>query len=196
MDEKTEELRDIFMDVAEGATITERQEESPGTLEDDVPVEERLDRLVGQMRERHAFESSLDNEALHAVARGFYEDASDEEIAEQLDTDAAEVFTARLDLHLLKDADRDASIDVDDVRRAVANPDIDVAREVDLDSETLERLLAVIETERRMRRANYRFRDQFDDILGDGDLAAHLTKSVTDDGLKDATEGLEINTGF
>lgn len=196
MDQKTEELRDIFMDVADHGTVTESQEEPPGSLAEDVPVEERIDGILGQMRERYTFESELEDEALHAIARGFYADRSDASLAESLDISAEDVLEARLDLHLLKDADRDGPIDIEDVRQVLTDGDTDLTDHFDLEDPDVARLVAVVETERTMRRANYRFRDQFDDILGDGDLAAHLTKSVTDDGLEDATEGMEINTGF
>ena len=58
MNEKTEELRDIFTDVTDGEdTITESQEDTRGSLErDERSDEERLRSVVQQMRERYAFE--------------------------------------------------------------------------------------------------------------------------------------------
>ena len=43
MDEKTEELRDLFLDVADDGTVTESQEETPGSLTEERPEDERLD---------------------------------------------------------------------------------------------------------------------------------------------------------
>ena len=60
MDEKTAELRDIFVEVTDEETVTESQEESPGSLADrDEADEERLAALVGTMRERCSFETEL-----------------------------------------------------------------------------------------------------------------------------------------
>lgn len=196
MDDKTEELREIFLDVSEEGTVTERQEESPGTLAEDGSVEERLGAVLERMRERYAFQTALEDADLVRIARGFYEDQSDTEIADALDIETFKVFRARLDLHLLKDEDRDAPFDFDALRRAVANDDFALGDSIDVEPETVDRYRAVADAEQEMRQANYRFRDQFDDILGDGDVAEHLTRDVTDDGLEDATEGLEINTAF
>ncbi len=193
MDDKTQELRDIFMEVAEDEAVTERQEESPGSLADERSSQERLEEVLARMRERYTFRTDYDNETLLTVARHFYEDRTDEEIAEEIDAPAEQVFEARLDLHLLKDIDREAPCDFDELRRAAAaDRDISALLE-DADPEPYR---ALLEAEEEMRRANYRFRDEFDDILGDGDLEEHLTRSVTDDGLEDATAGMEIDTGF
>lgn len=196
MNDKTEELREIFMDVSDEGTVTERQEESPGTLAEDGSREERMRSVLERMHERYTFQSGLDDQTLVRVAQGFYDDRSDAALAEELDIDVSAVFRARLDLHLLKDEDRDAPFDFDALRRAVANEDIAIEDRFDTSSESFERYRAVAEAEQEMRQANYRFRDQFDDILGDGDVAEHLTRDVTDDGLEDATEGLEVNTAF
>ncbi len=194
MDEKTQELRDIFMDVAEDETVTERQEESPGSLADEGSAEERLREVLSDMRDRYTFRSDLEDETLLAIIHGFYEGNSDDALAEELGVTARDVFHARMDLHLLKETDRDAPCDFDELRRAAADGDRSAAELLgDVDPDPY---LDVLEAEEAMRRANYRFRDQFDDILGDGDLEEHLTRNVTDDGLEDATEGMEIDTGF
>jgi hypothetical protein len=41
-----------------------------------------------------------------------------------------------------------------------------------------------------------RFRQEFERLLGDGDLADRLTDGVHEDGLDDATEGMETNVSF
>lgn len=196
MDEKTEELREIFMTVAGEATVTERQEESPGALADDEPVGTRFAAIVARMRDRYEFHTDLSTDILETIARGFYADRADSELASELDLSVETVFHARLDLHLLKDLDRNLPTDFDAFRRAIAQSDRDLSEEFELRDSELERALAVVTAEQQMRQANYRFRDQFDDLLGDGDIAKHLTRELTDDGLADATEGLETNTAF
>lgn len=196
MDEKTEELREIFMDVSDEGTVTERQEESPGTLADDEGADDRLVEVIERMRERYEFRTALDSDDLRAVARGFYTGESDDEIASHLEIRPEVAFQARLDLHLLKESDRDAPFDFDAFRRAIADSETDPTTVVDDSDADIHHYRDVVSAEQAMRRANYRYRDQFDDILGDGDIAEHLTRDVTDDGLEDATEGIEINTAF
>ena len=196
MNEKTEELRDIFMDVSEEESITEQQVESPGTLAGDASIEDRVSGVLDRMRDRYAFDTPLDDASLITVARGFYDDRPDADIAKELDVGASDVFEARLALHLITDADRDAPFPFETLRRAVTNDDDAIVESIDADPDTIATYRAVAEAEAEMRQANYQFRDQLDDILGDGDVAQHLTRDVTDDGLKDATEGLEVNTAF
>ena len=197
MEEKTSQLRDIFMDVADEATVTEEQQETPGTLTGDTPIDDRLDSLIAQMQDRYAFHSDLSPETYRAIARAVYDEQDDGQIATSLDVDEDTVFAARLDLHLLTAADRDGPIPIDTVRKHILQDDTDdIAAQFDTDPEILDRTIAVAETDIAMRQANYRFRDALDDILGDGDVAEHFTDDVTDDGLRDATEGMEIETSF
>ena len=198
MDQKTEELRDIFMTVADDETVTERQEESPGTLTGEQSVDDRLDALISRMRERYRFRTDCDAETLRSIARSFYADEPDEAIGEQLDEDPETVFTARLDLHLVSDDDHHPDLPSEELRRLSADdPDVsELADRFDISADIIERALKVAEAEGEMRRSSYRFRDEFDSLLGDGDVAEQLPGEVTDDGLDDATEGLEVNTSF
>lgn len=198
MDDKTASLRDIFIDVADDATVTERQEESPGTLTGSASVDERLADLIDRMRAHHDFVSSLDDETLLSIAQRVYEDESDEELATSVDASVDEIRRARFDLHLVMDDDRDFDVPFEELRRAVAEgaTAADLMTAFDLDRATAERAMTVLEAEREMRRTNYRFRDEFDELLADGDVEEQLSDAVTDDGLADATEGLEVNTSF
>ena len=53
----------------------------------------------------------------------------------------------------------------------------------------------MLETQAERRRVGDRFREQFDEILDDADLAS-LTEDVTRDGLDDATDGMENDLSF
>ncbi|MFC6756633.1 hypothetical protein ACFQER_07955 [Halomicroarcula sp. GCM10025894] len=72
MDEKTEQLRDIFMDVSDEASVTESQAAGRGSLTDtdEATVEERLGETVARMRERYDFRTALDDPALVGLVRG------------------------------------------------------------------------------------------------------------------------------
>src|SRR6056297_2694288 len=107
VDRKTEELRDIFMDVAGDDTVTESQEESRGSLTDRPDVDAALHDVVETLRDRYGFSTDLDDDALVELVELVYDDHTDAEIAAELDADvdAFEVFLARTDLHLVDDDD-------------------------------------------------------------------------------------------
>jgi len=217
MDEKTEELRDIFMDVAGEETVTERQQEGHGSLGDidEAEIAERLQEVVADMRERYDFETDLDDETLATIVRGFYEGEDDKTLASDLELDPEEVFTARMDLHLISEDDRrefskeerpasnseadtDAPLSMSTLRDLLAE-DADentIAAELDADAETITHYRRVAAAQNRARRASHRFQTAFEDVLTDADLSIRLTGSVQEDGLEDATEDMETNVSF
>ena len=200
MDEKTRKLRDIFMDVAEDATVTERQEESRGSLPTGERVDERLRELIESMRERFDFRSALSTDALVTVVREFYAGASDAEIAGQMDEDPAPetVGRARIDLHLVTDRDREAPFDLDALRDALGadRPVSEIAADLGTSQSTVRRYRHVVETERARKVVNDRYRDEFERLLADRDLEERLTDRTRETGLEDATEGMESNVSF
>ncbi|WP_101295244.1 conditioned medium-induced protein 4 [Halegenticoccus soli] len=199
MDEKTAELRDIFIDATGSDTVTESQEEKRGSLTDDEgEADERVAEIISTMRERYAFDSSLDDGALHRVVRGFYDDEGDNEIAADLGVEPREVFDARMDLHLVRDADRDAPFDLDRLRSMLVEkvPLEERAAALDADERVVARFSEVAEADLESTRANDRFRDEFEELLTDSDLSAQLAKDAREDGLKEATEDIETDVSF
>jgi hypothetical protein len=199
MDEKTEELRDIFIDATGSDTVTERQEESRGSLtRDGADVEGRLRELIDAMTDRYAFDSDLDEEALLTVVRAFYDGADDAAIAEDLGIDEDGVLTARLDLHLVRESDCDAPFEFDALQRLVVEgADVqEMAAALDADRETVAHVRRVAETEVEATRANDRFRDEFAELLTDSDLSARLAREAREDGLEEATEDIETDVSF
>ncbi|QLK24538.1 conditioned medium-induced protein 4 [Natrinema zhouii] len=196
MNEKTEELRDLFTDVTDGEeTVTESQENTRGSLErDERSDEERLESVVQQMRERYEFETGLSDDDLITVARGFYDEKSDEEIAEELGVDAEEVFEARLSLHLVGKDDAD-EVDLAAIRDREED-DATLAEEYEVSEDRIRRYRRVAEAKDQSRAANDRYRDEFDSILADADLTEQLTSDLREDGLEDATEGMETEVEF
>jgi len=128
MDEKTAELRDLFVEATGSESVTERQDAARGTLVDSdaESVDATARDLVAAMRERYGFSTALDDEAYVLVARGRFDDDDDAETAAglrgaleeredaEVDPDAVNAETvrkARLDLHLVCESDREADGD-------------------------------------------------------------------------------------
>lgn len=192
MDEKTEELRDLFLDVADDGTVTETQEETPGSLTDERPEDERLDDVIGRMEERYAFDTDWDPERYRRLVRGFFDEESDADLAAELEADEESIARARMDLHLLRESDTEFPFELRELRRLrTAEADVDPIEELDTDEATLERATRVVETQDEARTANDRFRDEFEEIVTDGDLSSQLARDAREDGLEEATEGME-----
>jgi hypothetical protein len=199
MDEKTEELRDIFIDATGSDTVTERQEETRGSIAGgDEATDERLAERVAAMRERFDFRSDLGDDALVTVLRRFFDDASDAEIAADLGVSEREAFEARMDLHLVADADHAVDVDVGEVRRLfVDGADVEACvAAVDADPEAVRRAYRIVESETAAARASHRFRDEFADLLADDDLSSRFASDARRDGLKEATEDLETDVSL
>ncbi|MBX0296009.1 conditioned medium-induced protein 4 [Haloarcula nitratireducens] len=196
MDEKTEELRDIFMDVSEEGTVTESQEATHGTLADvdEAELDDRLADVVSRMRERYEFRTDLDDDALVTVVRGFYEGREDDAIADGLGVAGATVTDARLDLHLFRDSDTDADFDVTAFRRRIAEDDPtddELVAAFDVSEAEVANYRRVVEAQAAARQVSHRFQSEFEDVLTDAGLSTRMTESLRQDGLDEATEDID-----
>jgi hypothetical protein len=198
MDEKTEELRDIFMTVSDEETVTETQAETRGSLvgTDDEDVADQLRTVVDRLRAHAAFDTDLATETYVALVRAFYEGATDAETAERLDLDPSTVFRARLDLHLVGDADTDAPFDVSVLRRRREADDATLSTELGVDADTVAHYRRVVAAQDAARAANHRFQREFDELLTDADLSGQFTDGVHEDGLEEAAEDIETDVSF
>jgi hypothetical protein len=196
MDEKTEQLREIFMDVADDATVTERQEADRGSLPTGDDADERVHAVIAEMRDRYEFSTGLDDDALVRVVRGYYGDETDTEIGDALDVSRETVARARLDLHLVRERDRDAPFELSALRTLLdEGGSVDgAADELGVSPSTVRRYRRVIQARTAARQVSERFRSEFEDALGV--VSEGFTDEATEDGLEDATEGMETNVSF
>ncbi|MFB6173983.1 MAG: conditioned medium-induced protein 4 [Halobacteriales archaeon] len=194
MDEQTERLRDIFMDVTEAETVTESQEDPRGTLGSG-DADDRVREVVERMRERYAFRSDLGTDALVTVARGFFAGRDDAEIAADIEADPDAVARARADLHLVTEADLDTPVDLDRLRGDDRSAD-EVAADLGIAEAAVCRCRHLLAVREQRRVAGDRFREEFERLLGDRDLATRLTEEAHEDGLEGATEGMETDVSF
>jgi len=196
MDEKTAELRDIFLDVADEEAVTESQAETPGTLAPDDDVEERLADAVRELREQFDLSTALSVAEHVAVVREFYAGRSDADIADSLGVSRETVVRARLDLHLSREGDVDPAVDRDAFREAVADgadPDA-LAERFDLAESTARRCSHAVGVHAQRRRVNDRYRDRFETILGEPELSERHTDHES--GLDGATADQEVDVSF
>lgn len=213
MDEKTERLRDLFVDATGSETVTEPQEESRGSLadRDEAAAAERVRELVSAMRDRYEFSTDLGDSVYAAVVRAYFTEGIDGDAAIAAavgdeedgsvvdgDVDAETVRDLRLDLHLVDDTDRDAPFEYAELKRlVVADRSVaECARELDADADTVERYAAVARADAESTRANDRFRDEFRALLTDAEITESHAGDAREDGLRDATEDIETDVSF
>lgn len=194
MNDKTAQLRDIFMDVADEETVTETQQEGHGSLAtDDGSVDDRLRSVIERLRGKFDLQTELDVDRLCRLVREFYGGADDEEIAATLDTTERAVFRARMDLHLVRDAELPGPALEAAIRDADDAATDRLAAEFDVPTERVEQASAAVAALRRSRRVSQQFRTQFEEALTDADLAVQFTADAHEDGLEEATEGAEVD---
>ena len=201
MEDKTEQLRDIFIEVADETEVTESQAQQRGSLLPADSVDDRLADIVGRMRERFDFETDLDDAALTTVVTRFYDGDDDEDIAEDIECSPEAVFAARMDLHLVRDDD--PALDPGAVRDHLdptsddANPsDAAIADALEADPAEVARTRRVLETQQEARLLSHRFQTEFEEILTDADIAVQFTADAQEDGLKEAAEDIETDVEF
>ena len=197
MDEKTEELRDIFRSVSDSDTVTERQEQGRGSLGGPAQVRERLKDVIEGMAEDLGFDTSLPFDELVTVVEGYYEGESDEEIATELGDETHEdtVAEARLDLHIVRESDLEPPFSMDrfdDLLEGETSVE-SIADTLDTSPEAVRFYRRVRETQQERRRMADRYREAFEDALQDRDLSERLTSSLKETGLEGATEGQEVD---
>lgn len=197
-EEKAEELRDLFMEVTDESTVTEEQEESHGTLKDAEDVNEELKEVVEEMMEEYDIDTKLDLEELVEVVRLYHDDYTDTEIARELGDDGLNktVARVRVKLHLFRDSDFDAPFPIDELRDRIDDPTSEIADDVDVSKSTVRTYMNAVEAEMQVEEADHRYQERFREILEDGDLSRQLTSSAKDDGLRDATEDMEVDVNM
>jgi len=224
MDEKTSDLRDLFVETTGSDTVTERQAESRGTLtdRDEAAVDERVREIVAAMRERYDFSTDLDDATYARIARGRFEEDDDESIATALVeereesgdgeesgnveeppsvADPATVRDARLDLHLVREADREVDHDAfeyDDLKQLTAEGRsiVECADALDADPDAVAKHARVARVDLTSTRANDRFRDELRDLLTDAEIEGNHAETARDDGLEAATEDMETDVSL
>ena len=200
MDDKTQELRDIFLDVSEDETVTESQEDTHGSLASDDEIDARIVETIDRMREDFDFQTDLADDALVTIVRAYYSGDSDEEIAAVVDADVSEnvIRTARLDLHLLRPEDTEVDFDITALRELLEDdaPVDEITDELDIDEATVEEYREVLRVRAIIQRTNARYPIEFEDALQDTQIADRLTHDTREDGLEEATEGQEVDVSF
>lgn len=201
MDDKTAALRDIFVDVTGSESVTERQSESRGSIStDDEEIDARIRAVLEEVDARYDVDTELSTGDLVEVVRSFFAGQDDEAIASSLGSsvDPTAVADARIQLHLLTEADLDGPLEEGDLHARLDEGESleTIAADLGVEPSTLRRYARALEVQRKRQRVGDRFRQSFKYAMGDLALSRRLTADVKEDGLEDATEDIETNVSF
>ncbi len=195
MDEKTEQLRDLFVEATGEETVTDSQTPQRGSLLDGGGDD--VCGVLEAMRDEFGFDTDRSDEALCRLVRAFYAGESDEDIAETLGIAPSAVFEARMDLLLVR-PDDEAGVDTGALRER-----LDAGESLDEAAPTLgvsvadaRRALRAREARERARATSYRYQIAFEERLTDHNLSVRLTEDAREDGLEEAAEDIETNVDF
>ena len=190
--EKTKQLREIFLDVADDSTVTEIQEETPGTLGDNSGPTEALQPIIREIKQKYGFQTSLETDELATLVQLFYEEYSDTAIARELGNASRDktVTRARIHLHLLRETDFDAPFDLDqlrDLREDEETSTKTIAETLGVSKSTVGRYCRLLDAEQAAAAVDHRYQQQFEAALADSGTNQSIRESL-DSGLDDALD--------
>ena len=189
--EKTEHLREIFLDVADDSTVTENQEESPGTLGANSGSTESLRPIIREMKQKYGFRTSLEIDELATLVQLFYDEYSDTAIARELGNASRDktVTRARIHLQLFRDTDFDAPFELDQLRDLRGEePAIEtIAETLDVSKSTVRRYCRILDAEQAADAVDHRYQQQFEAAVADSGTDQSIRKSL-ESGLDDALD--------
>lgn len=161
------ELRDVFTSVAGEGSFVERQQQERGRVHSADEVQADLTAVVAQMRAAYGFRSSLSDDALAVVVRRFFAGDDDAELAERLGVSTAVVARARINCHLFRPADTDASFDLRALQTLLDDglSDAACAEPLDVGASTVAHYRHVLAARRAALRAGDRWVLQFADVV-------------------------------
>jgi hypothetical protein len=194
--EKTEQLREIFLDVADDSTVTESQEETPGTLGDNSGPTEALRPIIREMMQKYGFQTSLETDELATLVHLFYEEYSDTAIARKLGNASRDktVTRARIHLHLLRETDFDAPFDLDQLRNLREEEETStktIAETLNVSKSTVGRYCRLLDAEQATAAVDHRYQQQFEAAIADSDPDRSIRESL-DSGLDDALDASSV----
>lgn len=200
MGDRTTELRDLFESVTGTESVTERQQRSRGTLGESDAGTADLQDAIESMRATLSFETNLSTSKLVTVVEQFYDGKSDAAIAERLwgtddSVDPSTVVQARLDLHLVRESDRPPQTATSQLEVVEAGQLSVTSAAADLDCapSTVRRYLAVRKAQAERRRVADRYRQRFESLVADADIAERLTASLETTGLDEAVADQDVD---
>lgn len=184
MSTKTDELRELFSRLTSETTFTEHQQRDDRVIvrERKRSLEDALRDAVAEMRDEYGFRTSLDDDALAAVVRGFYTGLSDADIASDVGVSTDVVRRARVHLQLLRESDGEG-IDLRALDRLLDDGHTveECAIELDASEAAVDRARQALDARHEAQRRGYHYQLAFESLLDDAGLTTDVAESRRQD---------------
>lgn len=177
MPTKTDELRALFARLTDETTFTEHQQRDDRTPPNERQLDTALRRVVAEMREEYGFRTSLDDDALASVVRGFYTGRSDADVAADLGVKAGVVTRARIHLQLLREDDAGA-VDLRALARLLeaGHTVEECAVELGASETAVAHARQVLEARHQAQRNGYHYQLEFESLLDDAGVVTDVSE--------------------
>jgi hypothetical protein len=181
MTDRVDDLRELFSRLDGPAQFTESQQQPRGTIRPAAAVDRDLRRLIDDLRADGDVRTTLSDDDLVTVVRGFHAGRSDRDLAADLGITPETVFRARMALHLFADTDAPRELDPVLARLRAGDDAAEIVATLDVSRAAVDRVTRLLAARATARRVNYRYTTEFADLL-DGDTArVDLDRQVWDD---------------
>lgn len=195
-EDRTERLRELFVDVTGDTTVTEQQEPSPTVLGTQHDSDATLRETIQEMCEEYGIQTSLTVDELATVVRLFYDERSDTAIARELGDSSRDrtIARARINLQLFRETDFEAPFDLTHLREMMTNdlPTTSIAEQFNVSETTVRSYRRLLEQEREAIATDYAYPTRFQEILADDEFDdREPDPTLRYDGLSDAIEGAD-----
>lgn len=183
MTTKIDELRTLFERLGGETTFTERQQRVDHGGTDERRLDADLRQIVRELRVDVGLRTSLDDDALVALVRGFYAGQSDATIAAALGASEAVVSRARFAMGLVAPADLEGPVDL----RALATLREEglgtpaCAAELGGSEAAVRRAERVLDGRRAARRRGHRYQLEIETLLDAAGVTAEMSAARRQD---------------
>lgn len=187
---ETAHLRELFTDITGQSSVTEEQRQTHGTVRTEKEVTDTIQAIIDEIRDRYSIDTTLDDDDLIDIVRGFHQGLSDRAIARTLgnvNLDRA-VARARLQLHLFRDVDFEAPFDIDRLEELWANGQStsDIANKLEVSPSTVRFYRTAVAAREDAQRVNHQFQMRFAELFDGHNFSEHLVSSLRHEGITDA----------
>jgi DNA-binding NarL/FixJ family response regulator len=190
MSGRTDQLRDLVLQMGTSTKVVEKQATQHGALRGSSDIERALLGIVKEMIKHYNIQTKLTSEQLATVVRLFYKGLSDTEIAEQLGDRALNktVSRARIKLHLFRESDLKPPFDKNEfILLSEAGKSVkEMAEALGVAPSTISEYRNIFESQKAAEKDGYTKR--FLEILSDQDVSERMVTSHIKDGLQDTMD--------
>ncbi|MBT8507445.1 response regulator receiver protein [Methanomicrobiaceae archaeon CYW5] len=190
MNQRKQELLDLFTNITSKTTIVEPMRKIHGTLRDKEAIEREVALIMREVLDQGHFKTKLAPRQLAQLVCAYYDNKNDTEIARTLGDEklSKTVARARVRLKLFRELDFKMPFDPAQMEALLDSGKTmkEISEELGISPSTLREYRHVIESQRDPTLDP--FLERIRDVMEDRDLTESMTGGVVNDGLSEAID--------